>query len=83
MNLNKVLVAILVLQERIEHSELGHTNDSPPCTAQELQFHRICRIRTRSGSGSKDQEIGCEVWDRGIPPVGLANAGVGGYIHNT
>ena len=83
LNVNKVLIAVLVLNGRLSITRsLWFADRSPPYIAQEPQYHRICHIGTRSSSGSEDPETECEVLNQDISLVDLSNAEVDGYIRN-
>jgi hypothetical protein len=83
LNMNKVLVAVLVLNGWLSTPwNVAYANRSPPYIVQESQCHRICHIGTQSSSGSEDPEIECEVLNPDISLADLANAGVDGYTRN-
>lgn len=83
LNVNKVLVAVLVLNGWLRTpGNVEYANRSPPYIVQESQYHQICHIGTRSSNDSKDPEIECEVLNPDISLADLANAGVDGCTRN-
>lgn len=83
LNVNEVLVAVLVLKERLSIPwNVEHANRLPPYIVPGPQCHRICHIGTQSSSDSGDPEIECGVLNPDISLADLANAGVDGYIRN-
>ena len=83
LNVNKVLVAVLVLDGWLSTRwNIVYANHSPPYIVQEPQCHRICHIGTQSSSDSEDPEIECEVLNPDISLADLASAGVDGCIRN-
>lgn len=83
LNMNKVLIAVLVLDGGLSTPcSLVSVDHSPPYIAQEPQSHRIYRIETQSSNDLEDLETECEALNQGIFLVDLANAGDDGYIHN-
>jgi len=83
LNVNKVLVAVLVLNGRSSTPwNVEHANGLPQYIVQEPQCHRICHIGTQSSSDSEDPEIECEVLNPEVSLADLANAGVDGYTRN-